>query len=86
MLNYILEQYKDIASVLTESNNYDKIGRISASMLKLLVSFLKPFKDLEIDNTAPSASLVLPLIEYCASATKDPLLLVIIVVFIHFLL
>ncbi len=82
MLNSVLEQYEDIASVLTESNNYDKIGRISASTLKLLVSFLKPFKeatdDLETDNTAPSASLVLPwsvrLIEHCTSATKDPLL------------
>uniref|UniRef100_A0A3P9CYL1 HAT C-terminal dimerisation domain-containing protein n=1 Tax=Maylandia zebra TaxID=106582 RepID=A0A3P9CYL1_9CICH len=82
MLNSVLEQYEDIASVLTESNNYDKIGRISISTLKLLVSFLKPFKeatdDLETDNTAPSASLVLPwsvrLIEHCTSATKDPLL------------
>uniref|UniRef100_A0AAZ1XG43 HAT C-terminal dimerisation domain-containing protein n=1 Tax=Oreochromis aureus TaxID=47969 RepID=A0AAZ1XG43_OREAU len=82
MLNSVLEQYEDIASVLTESNNYDKIGRISISTLKLLVSFLKPFKeatdDLETDNTAPSASLVLPwsvrLIENCTSATKDPLL------------
>lgn len=68
--------------MLTESNNYAKIGRISISTLKLLVSFLQPFKeatdDLETDNTAPSASLVLPwsvrLIEHCTSATKDPLL------------
>lgn len=82
MLNSVLEQYEDIASVLTESKNHDKIIRINTSMLKLLVSFLKPFKeatdDLETDNTTPSASLVLPrsvrLIEHCTSATKDPLL------------
>lgn len=82
MLNSVLEQYEDIASVLTESNNHHKIICINSSTLKLLVSFLKPFKeatdDLETDNTTPSASLVLPwsvrLIEHCTSATKDPLL------------
>uniref|UniRef100_A0A3P9DLA7 HAT C-terminal dimerisation domain-containing protein n=1 Tax=Maylandia zebra TaxID=106582 RepID=A0A3P9DLA7_9CICH len=79
MLNSVLEQYEDIASVLTESNNYDKIGRISISTLKLLVSFLKPFKeatdDLETDNTAPSASLVLPwsvrLIEHYSTSSHS---------------
>ncbi|KAL1259279.1 hypothetical protein QQF64_009856 [Cirrhinus molitorella] len=75
-------QYDDIATILLENKQFDKVACISKNNLKTLVTFLKPFKDatndLESDNTALSASLVLPwsvkLRNHCEAAMTDCIL------------
>lgn len=82
MLDSISQQYDEVTTVLLENNQYDKISCINKQILASLVAFLKPFKDatndLESDNTALSAALVLPwsvkLREHCEVAKADPLL------------
>lgn len=63
-LDSVFQQYDDIATILLENKQYDKVGCINKYILKTLVTFLKPFKDatndLESYNTTLSAFLVLP--------------------------
>ncbi|ROL03914.1 Transposable element Hobo transposase [Anabarilius grahami] len=82
MLDSVFQQYDEIATILLDNKQYDKVGCIDKNILKTLVTFLKPFKDatndLESDNTALSASLVLPwsvkLRIHCEAARTDCIL------------
>lgn len=77
MLDSVFQQYDDIATILLENKQFDKVNN-----LKTLVTFLKPLKDatndLESDNTALSASLVLPwsvkLRNHCKETMTDCIL------------
>ncbi|KAL2095497.1 hypothetical protein ACEWY4_010216 [Coilia grayii] len=86
MLDSVSQQYDEVTTILLDNNQYDKIGCINKYILGCLVAFLKPFKDaandLESDNTALSAALVLPWsvklkVEHCEVAKADPRLNVI---------
>ncbi|MEQ2185692.1 hypothetical protein GOODEAATRI_020901 [Goodea atripinnis] len=82
MLDSILSQHEAIMTLLVDTVQYDRIAQINVDNLKTLVAFLKVFKDatndLESDNSAPSASLVLSwsitLIEHCQAEAQDHLL------------
>ncbi|KAG1946689.1 hypothetical protein F2P79_013260 [Pimephales promelas] len=82
MLDSVSQQYDEVTIILLDNKQYDKIGCINKNTLGSLVAFLKPFKDatndLESDNMALSAALVLPwsvkLREHCEVAKADPLL------------
>ncbi|KAL2091651.1 hypothetical protein ACEWY4_013914 [Coilia grayii] len=81
MLDSILQQHEEIATLLLSNDQYERIAQINANTLRTVVAFLKLFKDATNDlesSTIPSASLPLPwsvtLIEHCQAASLEPLL------------
>lgn len=62
MLDSVFQQYDDIATILLENKQFDKVACIRKNNLKTLVTFLKPFKDanndLESDNLESSSAVV----------------------------
>lgn len=69
-------------TLLVTNNQYERMAQINENTLKIVVAFLKLYKnatnDIESDNSTPSSSLALPwsvrLISHCQVASLEPLL------------